>query len=184
MLKKKLLLHSCCAPCSVYVARSLVEAGFDVTCFFFNPNIDEPDEYDLRRKEMERLSQEAGIPLVMGNYLVDEWLQAMADLAEEPEGGRRCAACFKMRLEETARVGEEQGFALFATTLTVAPMKNALMINETGEKAAEGLKINYMPSDFKKKDGYRKSAELSRQMGLYRQNYCGCSFSKKNRPGA
>jgi hypothetical protein len=178
--KLKLLLHVCCGPCSVYTAPLLREK-YDVTCFFFNPNVDDPAEYEKRRSQMALLPGFEGIEILYGPYDMDLWRQQVKGLEAEPEGGERCRKCFLMRLGETARTGREMGFDLFATTLTVAPMKNAALVNEAGLEAARREGIEYLPSDFKKKDGYRKSVELSRMAGIYRQDFCGCSFSR--RPG-
>jgi len=177
MSRKKLLLHTCCAPCSVYVGQKL-NSEYDVVFFYYNPNIDSPGEYKKRAAEMKKLSEKTGIPLLMGDYEVDLWKNRTADFKDEPEGGKRCRECFLLRLEKTAQVTREKNFDLFATTLTVAPMKNADLINRVGAEAAASAGVEYMKSNFKKKDGYKKSVSLSRKYGFYRQNYCGCSYSK------
>ena len=183
MKKKKLLLHTCCAPCSVWVARELARQ-YDVTCIFYNPNIDNSDEYDLRLFEMEKLARRLGMKLMTYPFDPEIFHEAAKGFEAEPEGGARCVKCFELRLMETARVCAREGMDLFATTLTVAPMKNAALVNAAGMKAAQAAGVMYLSSNFKKKDGYKKSVDLSKQMGMYRQNYCGCSFSFKSRePG-
>jgi epoxyqueuosine reductase len=174
--KPKLLLHSCCAPCSVYIAPEL-SRDYEVTCFFYNPNIDNPEEYVKRKEEMESLSEKKDISLVIGEYDREKWKLRVKGLENAPEGGERCIQCFNLRLEKTAEMAEKLGYGAFATTLTIAPMKNHETVNMEGQKAADGRTVEYMSSNFKKNDGYRKSADMSKEMGLYRQNYCGCSFS-------
>ncbi|MFP4497702.1 MAG: epoxyqueuosine reductase QueH [Vulcanimicrobiota bacterium] len=176
--KPALLLHCCCAPCSVSVSQGLQEK-YEVTCFFFNPNINEEQEYIKRKDEMIKLADKLKLPLIIGKYPVKEWLEAVRGLENEPEGGARCRKCFEFRLKQTAGVAGEKGFELFATTLTVAPMKNHEIINEIGNRVKEN--VEYLESDFKKKDGYKKSVELSKRFNLYRQNYCGCTFSRKKK---
>lgn len=174
---KKLLLHICCAPCSSGVVPELKE-GYQVTGFFYNPNIDDSYEYELRRDEMEKFAEVLGIPLIEGSYDVEKWREAIRGLEDEPERGRRCEICFRMRLLETARIADREGFDLFCTTLTLSPLKNAGMVNRAGNEVQENFNSSYLPSDFKKKDGYKKSLERSKEHNLYRQNYCGCNFSK------
>jgi len=178
--KKKLLLHCCCAPCSSYVAMELSKE-YDVTCLFYNPNIDVPGEYEKRKLEMEKLAGSDELKVIYGKHEPNKWLAAIRGYEQEPEGGKRCKICFEMRLAETARIAREMGFDFFATTLTVAPMKNALFINKTGEAVALKSGVSYLPSDFKKKDGYKKSVSRSNELGLYRQKFCGCSFSLPNK---
>ncbi len=178
-MKKKLLLHTCCAPCSVYVAGELARE-YDVTCFFYSPNIDMPREYELRLWEMEKLARHLGMKLISHPFNPEVFHSAVKGLEDEPEGGARCVECFRLRLMESARLCRKEGMDMFATTLTVAPMKNADQINRAGMEAAETTGAIYMPSNFKKKDRYRKSVELSKKMGMYRQNYCGCSFTLRH----
>jgi epoxyqueuosine reductase len=177
--KKRLLLHSCCAPCSVFIAPELSKE-YEVTCFFYNPNIDDPQEYIKRKEEMEMLADKKGFSLVPGEYEREAWRERIKGLEDTPEGGERCEQCFSLRLEKTAETAEKLGFDLFATTLTISPVKNHQAVNQQGEKAANEKAVEYMPSNFKKENGYQKSVDLSKGMGLYRQNYCGCSFSKKS----
>ena len=176
--KEKILIHICCAPCSAGVMPELKDE-YNITGFFYNPNIDNVEEYQLRKQEMERFSQILNVPVIFGRYDPDRWHKAVKGFEKEPERGKRCEICFKLRLEETARIAEEQGFPLFCTTLTLSPLKNAKMINLIGNEVGQKSKSQYLESDFKKKDGFKKSIERSREYNLYRQNYCGCSFSKR-----
>ena len=177
-----LLLHSCCGPCSSYVLDYLKDY-FSITVFFYNPNIDPEEEHDLRLSVQKKLLKEAfadEIPLIALPYNHSEFLKAAAGLEAEPEGGLRCEACFRLRLLKTAEVAKEQGFDYFGTTLTVSPHKNAMILNRTGheaEAAAAGGAL-WLESDFKKKNGYLRSIELSKEYGLYRQDYCGCEFAR------
>ncbi len=177
-----LLLHSCCAPCSSSVITSLAPF-FRITVFYFNPNIDEKAEYDRRAREQERLI--AGMPaphpvrFMEGAYRPEEFLDTARLFANEKEGGARCTFCYSLRLEKTAVTAAGNGFDYFCSTLSVSPMKDAVRINSIGQSLAANYGIAWLVSDFKKKDGYKKSVELSKEYGLYRQDYCGCSFSKR-----
>ena len=171
--RPSLLLHSCCGPCSSYVVTYLRDY-FNVTVFYYNPNIFPEEEYAHRLAEQARLLKELGIDLLEGKYDHQEFLDRVHGLESEPEGGKRCEQCFHMRLLETARIADDMGFDYFCTTLTVSPHKNAMIINHTGEELS--CKAVWLPSDFKKKDGYKKSVQISEEYGLYRQNYCGCEF--------
>lgn len=177
-----LLIHACCAPCSSYVIEYLSQY-FHIIILYYNPNISPQDEYDYRLEEEQRLidSMKVKYPvrLIKGDYDPKVFFNAVKGLEEEPEGGRRCDACFRLRLEEAARYCRELGADYFATTLTISPLKNAEKINRIGEDIALRCGVTYLPSDFKKKNGYKRSIELSREYNLYRQNYCGCVFSKK-----
>ena len=182
--KKKLLLHSCCAPCNSAVLEKLQEI-FDLTVFFYNPNITEKAEYERRIGEQRRLVEyfneknpQFPIKLIEGNYEPAKFLQMSKGLEKAPEGGERCYGCYGLRLEESARVAKEQGFDYFTTSLTISPMKNAEKLNTLGEQMAEKYGVSFLPSDFKKKEGYKRSIELSGELDLYRQDYCGCGFSK------
>ncbi|MBE5827694.1 MAG: epoxyqueuosine reductase QueH [Butyrivibrio sp.] len=198
-LVPKLLLHACCAPCSSYCLEYLREY-FDVTVFFYNPNITDSSEYHKRIEEEKRLIKEynaqveAGafegmnstgkarkIEIIEGHYDPKEFLDISKGLEDCPEGGERCRKCFELRLNESARVAKENGFDLMTTTLTISPLKNADVLNEVGKEAASKAGIEFLPSDFKKKNGYKRSIELSHKFGLYRQDYCGCAFSKAER---
>ncbi|MCE1248426.1 MAG: epoxyqueuosine reductase QueH [Firmicutes bacterium] len=156
-----------------------ISDNYEITGFFYNPNIDDAAEYELRRAEMEKYAGTLGIPLVCGKYDSESWKEAVKGLEHIPEGGARCEVCFRYRLEETARYAEENNFDLYGTTLTLSPLKNAKKINQIGGESCENLTAKYLDSDFKKKDGYKKSVQRSTENGLYRQNYCGCSYGKK-----
>ena len=177
-----LLLHACCAPCSSYVLEYLSKV-FDITLLFYNPNISPESEYNFRENELRRLIGEmplpSGISVVSQNYDPQEFYNISSGLENLEEGGERCKKCYRLRLERTARIASEGGFDYFSTTLSISPYKNAEWLNTIGNE--EGIKygVSYLFSDFKKKNGYKRSCELSEQYGLYRQNYCGCEFSKK-----
>lgn len=180
-----LLLHACCAPCSSYVLEYLAQY-MQITVFFYNPNITRTEEYRKRVEEEKRLIRElpAKYPVAFleGSYEPEQFFEAVKGLEKEPEGGKRCEVCFKLRLEEAARVATENGgFDFFTTSLTISPLKNADLLNEVGEAAGEKYGIPFLPSDFKKKNGYKRSIELSREYDLYRQDYCGCIFSERER---
>lgn len=178
----RLFLHSCCAPCSSYVFEYLSQY-FSITDFFYNPNINPPHEYEKRVEEIKRLIRELPvqhpIQFVEGDYRPEDFFAMAKGLEEIPEGGERCFRCYRMRLEETARLAAEGGYDYFTTTLTISPLKNAEKLNEIGEELAEKYGVRHLPSNFKKKNGYKRSIELSAEYDLYRQNYCGCVFSKR-----
>ena len=179
--KPSLLLHSCCAPCSSYVLEYLAPY-FDICDFYYNPNISTKKEYEDRKEELKRLILEMGlsteVSFLEGTYQPEDFFAMAKGLEDLPEGGERCFKCYEMRLRESAKIAKEQGMDYFATTLTISPLKNAQKLNEIGERLAEEYGVKYLPSDFKKKNGYKRSVELSAQYELYRQNYCGCVFSK------
>ena len=184
---KTLFLQSCCAPCSSYVLEYL-RKFFRITVFYYNPNITASQEYFKRVEEQKKLieiynGQNTGYPIavVEGDYKPQLFLEAAKGLEECPEGGERCFKCYELRLEETARKAKEAGADYFATTLTISPLKNAEKLNEIGERLAQEYQIPWLPSDFKKKEGYKRSIELSAEYDLYRQDYCGCAFSKADR---
>lgn len=176
-----LFLHSCCAPCSSYVLEYLCES-FSVHDFFYNPNISPATEYGKRVEEMHRLIKEQPhkypVEFIEGEYRPQDFYEAVRGLEQEPEGGKRCEVCFRMRLRETARLAKQYGADYFATTLTISPLKDAERINQIGEEVAKQEGIAYLPSDFKKKGGYLRSVKLSAEYDLYRQDFCGCVFSK------
>ncbi len=178
----RLLLHSCCAPCSSYVLEYLSDY-FEITVFYYNPNISPAEEYEKRAAEQQHLIRELPakhpITLVVGAYEPERFYAVSRGLETVPEGGERCFQCYRLRLEEAAKMAAEGGFDYFATTLTISPLKNAGKLNEIGEELSQIYKVEHLPSDFKKKNGYRRSVELSAEYGLYRQNYCGCVFSKR-----
>ncbi|MCD7819675.1 MAG: epoxyqueuosine reductase QueH [Lachnospiraceae bacterium] len=183
-----LLLHSCCAPCSSYVLEYLSQF-FRITVLYYNPNIYPEEEYAKRVKEQRRLIDEMGmkgvlkypVRLIEGRFDSREFYEAVRGLEQISEGGARCFACFTLRLRESAKMAKQGGFDYFTTTLSISPLKNAEKINEIGESLAREYEIKWLPSDFKKKNGYKRSVELSAEYGLYRQDYCGCVFSKKER---
>lgn len=180
----KLFLHSCCAPCSSYTLEYLSNY-FDITVYYFNPNISPKAEFDKRYAEQKRLIEvlpsKHQIKLVCGEYDYNDFLKIAKGYENVPEGGERCFRCYRMRLESTAKLAKEQGFDYFCTTLSISPLKNSQKINEIGYEVAEKYGIKWLPSDFKKKEGYKRSIELSREYQLYRQNFCGCVFSKENK---
>lgn len=180
--RPKLLLHVCCAPCSSYCMEYLTEY-FDMTLLFYNPNMDSSEEYEKRKAELLRLVKEAGFPvkIVTDPYEPQEYFEAVKGLEDIREGGERCFACYELRLERAAEYAAQNGFDLFTTSLSISPYKNAEKINEIGERLASKYGVAHLPSDFKKKNGYKRSIELSREYDLYRQDYCGCIFSKKEK---
>ena len=178
----RLLLHCCCAPCSSYVLEYLSEF-FDITVFFYNPNIEPRDEYDFRLVELHRLTNQMPLArpvrFLEGAYENTRFHQEVQGLEEEKEGGARCEKCFRLRLERSAQLAKRENFDYFTTTLSISPLKSAEKLNNIGEKLAKIYGVPYLCSDFKKRDGYRRSIELSRDYQLYRQNYCGCVYSKR-----
>lgn len=179
--RPSLLLHSCCAPCSSYVLETLCN-NFNITVYYYNPNIEPFDEFKRRADEQKRFIQFAGgshnIKFVEETYDHEEFEKITKGLEGEPEGGARCFECYKLRLKKSAIYAKENGFDFFTTTLSVSPYKNAAKLNEIGGILATEYGIPYLFSDFKKNEGYKRSIELSREYELYRQEYCGCIFSK------
>ncbi|MCH5341364.1 MAG: epoxyqueuosine reductase QueH [Acetatifactor sp.] len=182
-----LFLHSCCAPCSSYVLEYLC-GRFRITVFYYNPNISESAEYVRRVAEQKRLIEAynregRGYPIsvIEGDYDPQLFFQTAQGLEDCPEGGERCFRCFDLRLRETAHRAREGGYDYFGTTLTISPLKNAEKLNQIGTALSEEYGISWLPSDFKKRNGYKRSVELSEEYGLYRQDYCGCAFSKAER---
>ena len=180
-IKPKLLLHTCCAPCSSSVITRLSEY-FDITVFYYNPNIEPQEEYELRKEEQKRFLKEInlGIKFEDCDYENEKFKSISKGLEQLPEGGYRCHECYKLRLIKTANKAKELKYDYFGTTLTVSPYKNSQVLNKIGEEIEKNLNIKYLYSYFKKKEGYKKSIELSKYYNLYRQNYCGCSYSKRN----
>ena len=178
--KRTLLLHSCCAPCSSACLERLIE-DFDITVFYFNPNINESEEYYLRLNEQKRFLQRVygdRVKLLEGRYKSSDFFEIAKGLEKIPEGGERCYKCYEQRLEETAKVAKENSFEFFCSTLSVSPYKNSEWINEIGERLGKKHGVEFLPNDFKKREGYKRSVELSAEHELYRQNYCGCIYSK------
>lgn len=182
--KPTLLLHSCCAPCSSYCLLYLAKY-FNIIDYYYNPNISPKEENDKRSAELKRLidayESDYGykIRFVEGEYEPQKFYEAVKGLEDVKEGGERCFICYRLRLEEAARLAKENAADYFTTTLTISPLKNAEKLNEIGEELSTVYGVKHLPSDFKKKDGYRTSVELSKKYGLYRQDYCGCVFSKR-----
>ena len=199
--RPSLLIHSCCGPCSSYVLTYLSKY-FDITVLYYNPNIYPPEEFDKRKKEQKRLIEalnrdlrisdeedgisvmpegSADIRFVAGDYDPEVFFEMAKGLEDVPEGGERCFKCYELRMREAAIMAKEGGYDYFTTTLSISPLKNAEKINEIGEELEREYGVKHLPSDFKKRDGYKRSIELSREYDLYRQNYCGCVFSKRDR---
>ena len=182
--RPSLLLHACCAPCSSYVLEYLCEY-FDVTMFFYNPNISPRTEYDVRYAELERLINDMGlsdkVSFVSSVYEPERFFEIAKGLEHLPEGGERCRKCYAQRLEQTALAAREGEFDYFTTTLSISPYKNAQWLCEIGVEMGERYGVKYLVSDFKKRGGYNRSCELSQKYGLYRQDFCGCVYSKRDR---
>lgn len=177
--RKKLLLHCCCAPCSSACLERLKDY-FNVTVLFYNPNI-EDGEYLKRKSELLRLIKDTGwADFLDCDYESEEFYRAVKGLESEKEGGKRCVECFKLRLKKTADLAESGGYDYFTTTLTISPLKDASLINGIGEKLREGKRVKWLYSDFKKRGGYQRSIALSKEHNLYRQNFCGCVYSRSN----
>lgn len=179
-----LLLHSCCAPCSSYVLEYLSQY-FHIIVFYYNPNIYPESEYHTRVEEQKRFIQELPtrypVDFLEGDYIPKDFYDCARGMEHLPEGGERCFACYRLRLEEAARMAKEKGCDYFATTLSISPLKNVEKLNEIGEQLAQTYGVHWLPNDFKKKNGYKRSTELSREYGMYRQDYCGCIYSFKER---
>jgi hypothetical protein len=182
--KKKLLLHACCAPCSSYCLEYLSNY-MDIDVLFYNPNISMKEEFLKRQIELERLITSMPfkhkVQVRTIDYIPEEFYEAVPNRKEDREGGESCFLCYKLRLERTAKIAKEEGYDFFTTTLSISPLKNAGKLNEIGEELSKVYGVDYLFSDFKKKNGYKRSIELSKEYDLYRQNYCGCIFSKKER---
>ena len=187
-MRQKLLLHSCCGPCSTAVTERLMnEFDMDISVFYCNPCITDREEYELRKKnqiafisELNRnLGEEVRVTFIEGEYCPEKYLELVRGLEGEPEGGARCTVCFEQRLRITAEYASKNGFDAFTTTLTVSPHKNYKLISQIANRIAGETGVSFLDVDFKKKDGFRRSVELSKEYGLYRQDFCGCDFSKR-----
>ncbi len=180
--RPRLLLHSCCAPCSSYCLEYL-SRYFDITVLYYNPNISPESEFRKRAEEEARFISEfpaaAGVEMITDRYDPETFYAAVRGFEELPEGGERCFICYRLRLERTAEYAARHGFDLFCTTLSISPLKNCDKINEIGEELSTRYGVGFLPSDFKKRGGYLRSVELSHEYGLYRQNWCGCVFSRR-----
>ncbi len=182
-IKTTLLLHCCCAPCSTYCLEQLVKV-FNVTLYFYNPNITSESEYNLRLDELKKLvdvAYDGKLCILSENYDCNEFFNSIKGLENLGEMSKRCYNCYALRLEKTAKTAKEKGFDYFTTTLSISPYKSAKYLNEIGETLSKKHQINYLYADFKKEGGYYKSIELSKKYSLYRQDYCGCVYSKKER---
>ncbi len=178
--KSKLLLHVCCAGCGVYISQ-LLKKNYQVILYYYNPNIYPRSEYEKRLIEAEKIAKKYGLKLIKEKYDHKKWLKSVKGLEKELERGRRCLVCYKDRLEKTARVASGLGIKYFTTTLTMSPHKDASAINEIGNQLAKKYNLNFLAKDFKKQDGFKKSAAMSKELGLYRQDYCGCEFGKSHK---
>lgn len=180
--KPKMLLHVCCAICASHVI-DLLKDEFDITIYYYNPNIHPQEEYELRLSEVKRLIKEMNlsdrIEVIDGGYNTDEYFDKCASMANEKEGGARCSECFRLRLDKTARYAKENNFDMFATTLTISPHKNSEVINAIGEEIGNNVGVHFAKSNFKKREGFKKSNELAAKYNIYRQNYCGCCYSSE-----
>ncbi len=180
-VRPKLLLQACCAPCSSYTLEYLTQY-FDITLFFYNPNISPESEYDFRADELKKFISLhpacTDVKLIISKYDSSPFFEMAQGLENEPEGGARCFKCYRLRLEETAKAAKDGGYDYFCTTLSISPHKNAEVLNQIGGNLSEKYGVKYLYSDFKKKGGYARSTQLSKEYNLYRQNYCGCIFSK------
>lgn len=168
------LLHVCCGACAGSVVERLLKEGHTVTGYFYNPNIHPSEEYERRLEVAHTVSRWLGIPLKAGGYNPEEWLKCTAGLEKEPEGGRRCEVCYRVRLRETQRFASEHGFGVFTTTLTVSPHKPAAVVNRVGTEIGGD---KFLARDFKKQDGFKRTTEIAKMLGIYRQHYCGCIYS-------
>ncbi len=187
VMKPALLLHSCCGPCSTSVIERLAP-DYDITVFFYNPCITDEAEYEKRKESQIAFIEKYNLKLaglhrihfIEGVYEPDKYYQLTAGFSNEPEGGARCTICFRQRLEKTAQTAADKGYGIFTTTLTVSPHKNYPLISAIGKELSEAYGIEFLDLDFKKKAGFQRSIQLSKEYGLYRQNYCGCSYSKRD----
>ena len=174
--KQSLLLHICCAPCATH-AIEILRDDFNVTGYFYGPNIHPAEEYQRRLEALEKLSRATGLAYTSGPYDMNGWIAKTEGFESEPEGGRRCTLCFEIRMDRTAREARDRGFPMFATTLSVSPHKDVRIINSIGDHLSQAYRVGYYQADFKKQNGFRRSVELSRSHGLYRQRTCGCRYS-------
>ena len=177
---KNILVHICCAPCTAYSFEKLVNDGYNVTGFFYNPNIHPTKEHDRRLHELKIFFEKENYKLIIKKDHFTVWFEATEGFNQEKEGGKRCEVCFKLRLEATALLAKQEGFDGFTTVLTISPHKNSEVINQIGRDIEEKVGINFIEENLKKQDGVKKSLELSAKHGFYRQNYCGCVYSQKN----
>ncbi len=177
---KKLLLHICCAPCSVYVVRKLMEE-YDVTGFFYNPNIHPEEEYKFRVDELKKISEKLNWKIIISDYDDKRWFKLVKGHEKDPERGERCTICFDMRFNKLFEYGESKGFDIVASTLSISPYKNISQINEVGFSKSRKFNVEFLPENFKKKDGFNIGKKMSVDLGIIHQNYCGCIYSKLER---
>jgi predicted adenine nucleotide alpha hydrolase (AANH) superfamily ATPase len=174
---KRILLHVCCGTCATHSIIELKQESFDITLFFSNSNIHPEEEYKKRLNSLKNYVNEINVPFIEDNYNPAEWFELIKGFEAAPEGGERCKFCIESRLRKTAQCAKANGFDCFTTTLSISPHKDTELINKLGSQIATELEINFLPKNFKKKDGFKKSILISKEHGLYRQNYCGCIFS-------
>ena len=179
-MKQRIFVHVCCAPDALYVLELLKE-DYEVSAFFYNPNIHPKDEYLLRLGETKKVAETLDVNLIEGEYDKDNWLKITEKLKAEPEKGRRCDICYAIRIQRTAEKAFELGFDIFTTVMSLSPWKKADVLNRLGRMFARRYSMNFLEANFKKKDGFTKSVELSKDHGLYRQDYCGCRYSKSGK---
>lgn len=177
--KQKILAHICCAPDALYVV-SLLQENYEVVGFFYNPNIHPPEEYQLRLQEVKKVASHLNFELVEGPYDADSWFRLTEKFKDEPEKGRRCHICYAWRLHQTALLARERQIPLYTTIMSISPWKSAEVLNRIGRMTGRQIGVAFLEANFKKKDGFRKSVLLSKQFGLYRQNYCGCLYSLRS----
>lgn len=177
-MKPKMLVHICCAPDALYV-MALLKNDYEVSGYFYNPNIHPDEEYDLRLEEARKVAQILNFNLIEEVYDKEQWFQITQKFKEEPEKGKRCDICYAVRIKRTVQKASELGFDIFTTVMSLSPWKKAHVLNRLGKMFAHRYKVDFLEANFKKKDGFRKSIELSNDHSLYRQNYCGCLYSKK-----
>ncbi len=177
---KKLLLHICCAPCAVYVFEKL-KKDYDVTGFFYNPNIHPIKEYEMRAEELKKISKKLGWKTIISEYDVKEWFKLIRGHEKDPERGERCSICFNMRFEKVFAYAVDNGYDIVASTLSISPYKNTIQINDAGSEKSEKYGIDFLPENFKKKNGYNIGKKMSMEHGIVHQNYCGCVYSRRDR---
>ena len=178
MNRPRLLVHVCCAPDALYVLGRLRE-NYEVSGYFYNPNIHPSEEYDMRLEETRKVAQILNVDLIEEVYDDERWFKITQKFKDEPEKGRRCDVCYAMRLEKTARKASELGYDMFTTVMSLSPLKKADVLNRIGKMFSRKFRIDFLEADFKKKDGFKKSVELSKSHGIHRQNYCGCLYSQR-----
>lgn len=178
--KDRIILHACCAICSAYPVSYLKDAGYSVTVYFYNPNIYPDTEYQKRLEAEKNLCKHFGVNLIEGEYDKESFYECAKGLENEPEKGKRCIECFKLRLERTAKFAKENGYENFTTSIVISPHKNFALLSTLGKEISERYNLNYLDIDFKKKDGFLKTNKIAKELCLYRQNYCGCQFAITN----